>query len=164
MLIFNESKRLFLGLHASDNESDDENARIERDQWYPENLQHVEAGYLDLMNSSSSDDQTSSSSSSDTPAPGCKTELGVPTWVLKEPAEGCFFERLPRDDDIHIVVEFDAARNRTGREFMKIRAEGFDDKVIESFTKKGETRNVGGWRLMPDGLTWKACNCDELRN
>lgn len=118
-----ESKSLFLGLHASENDSDDENARF---------------------------DHTSS---------------GVPTWVLKEPAEGCVFERLPRDDDIHIVVELDEARNRTGREFMKIRAEGFDDKVIESFTtKKGETRIVGGWRLMPDGFTWKACNCDELRN
>lgn len=74
-------------------------------------------------------------------------------------------ETLSRDD-IHIVYEFDAARNRTGREFTLIRAEGFDDKVLESFTKDGETLFVCGWRMISDtdGLTWKACDSSELRN
>lgn len=103
-------------------------------------------------------------SSSDTSKPYYASDIS--TWVLKEPAEGCVFEKLPRDD-IHIVYEFDAARNRTGREFTLLRAEGFDDKVLESFTKEGETLFVCGWRAGcdTDGRTWKVCHSsDEFRN
>ena len=63
------------------------------------------------------------------------------------------------------MVEFDSTfdedgnRNRTGREFHRLRSEVFDEKIIEM----RDTRLVGGWRLLPDG-TWKAVkDFDELR-
>jgi hypothetical protein len=122
----------------------------------------------DFHNNDSDDENadTSSSSSSDTPAPECKTELGVPTWAPKQPADGCFFERtFELSSGVDFVVEFDSTfdedgnRNRTGREFYRLWSEVFDEKVIEM----QDARLVGGWRLLPDG-TWKAVkDFDELR-
>jgi hypothetical protein len=94
------------------------------------------------------DDHTSSSSSSDTAAPGYKTELGVPTWAPKQPADGCFFERTyEHSSGVDFVVEFhwtldeDGNRNRTAWEFHRLRSEVFGDKILEL----RDTRIVGGW-------------------